>query len=101
MATTLNNKVGVTRIKLASLLTEALSGVEVLPEKLNSNFPWLSNVRNDGCSWDGWGRNKATGLEVHIYSWDTMTECVEFGIVVEKDQDEHNEYEVLARRGGL
>lgn len=94
MATTLNNKVGTIRTKLAAMLSEQMQNVEVPPEKLNSQIPKLASIVWDCCSWDGWGIDKATKMNVHIYSWNTMSDCVKRGIIVSKiDQA----YEIMAK----
>jgi hypothetical protein len=95
MATTFQNKVGVIRTKLAALISEKLLNVEVLPEDLNSQIPMLATPQNDCCSWDGYGRDKITKMNVHIYSYNTMSECVKHDIEV--TEDDPCSFEILAK----
>ncbi len=68
---------GRTRIRLAQILSEHL-GCAVLPEDIWDNyFPaarWVDAAR--------WGANLTdrNGHAMHVYSWDTMSECVRTGI---------------------
>lgn len=78
---------GQTRRKLAELLCKT-TGLLVDPHKLQRTNP---NHRHyeDCCAWDCYATKPKTGsaqsYKVHIYSWDTMTNCVRNGIEVVKD----------------
>lgn len=82
MATTKANKVGRIRDRLADLLNEAIPTAQFEPEWLDSQIPYYATVQFDACSWYGDGTDKDTGLNAHVASWDTMRECVRYGIEV-------------------
>lgn len=85
MATTKPHRIGRTRYKLAQTLQRYLQEKLnrtwfVRPEDLNSNFARYATVQMDGCSWDGYARNTCSNRILHVYSYDTMRECVKKGI---------------------
>lgn len=69
-------KVGRTKQRLAKLLSDRL-GVTV-----NPNDMWMNrNAEMAGCArWGVWV--VIEGLNVSVYSWDTMTECLKRGFVI-------------------
>lgn len=85
MATTSPNRVGRVRERLAALLEEAIPTATFDPADLDSQIPIYANPKWDCCSWYGDGKDRETGLGVHVSSWNTMTECVRRGITVSQD----------------
>lgn len=82
-------EVGKTRIKLAKLI-EKLTGCLVEPHRILRTNPYHRKWE-DCCAWDCWAtRPGAQPQMVHIYSWDTMTECVQRGIVLVYAPDHHS-----------
>lgn len=78
--------IGRTRFKLAELLTKE-TGILVEAHDLRRTNPHHRHYE-DCCAWDCYGIKPACGsrpaYKVHIYSWDTMTDCAE-GIEIVKD----------------
>lgn len=87
---------GKTRIALAKALGEA--GYDVDPSDL---FPqrgaWRTNRRLDVCRWEATVRRRSDGLHLAVLCWDTMTECVRRGILVERDQRQSSFLNVWAK----
>jgi hypothetical protein len=87
--------------KLAQRLCEA-TGALFLPEDLRSNPPM--EIRYHGvCSWAGWGvkpnpRPGGHPVKVHAYSWYTMRECAQKGIILTHDsRDLLHDYEIFPK----
>ena len=78
MATTKQNRIGKTRKRLAALIEEAIPGISLQPEEINSQIPIYASQKWDCCSWYAFG--DLNGLTVAISSWDTMSNCVSRGI---------------------
>lgn len=87
MATTKDNKVGRTRIKLAAMLSAALSDhyrypITVEPEDLQSQIPFYAH--NDCVSWTATVAariptafpGETVGVAIHLCSWTTMGQIV-------------------------
>lgn len=70
------------RWALAALLEKEL-GITISPYDL---YPaqgwWRSSSDSMQARWDGYGTRVDNGIEVkvHVFSWDTMTKCVRWGI---------------------
>jgi hypothetical protein len=94
MATTHEGRIGKTRWKLAALLMEAIPGSYFEPHRLNSQYPAWASAQGGACSWYGDGL-LSDGRGVHVYSWDTMTDCVRYGIEIVKS--DLRDYEISVR----
>lgn len=79
----IHNKIGETRWKLADMLRE--KGIEVYAGDLESNREGQNNPFGE-IRWDAYGKHK--GKRKRVYSWDTMTELVRRGFVVDEDGHE-------------
>jgi len=74
-------KVGKTKQRMAKMLSEQL-GTTIDPNDFWANY----NAEKVGCArWGVWAI--INGESVHVYSWDTMTECVKKGFVFSKERD--------------
>ena len=69
------------RWRLAELLEDA--GYKISPYELYPAQGYHRQKRSDCYSWEGFG--ELNGVTVWFTSWDTMTECVRFGIHIEPD----------------
>lgn len=95
MAITHSTNVGRTRRRLAKLLRETIPGLEIDPEDLNSNLPVYARAEFDCASWGGYGR--IGKVQVHVYSWDTMGDCLKKGIDYFKPARTSHEFEVCRK----
>lgn len=76
-----NRPVGRIRHRLAQLLSEAIPGLVIDGCDLQPQNPAFSRPEVDCCTWDAWGViHKDYGhRRVHLYSWQSMGECVKAG----------------------
>lgn len=97
--------VGRVREKLAALLLT--EGFDVDPFDLRWADGQNSHVTEDCVRWDTYptacmrtdSPPTPPGVKVYIYSWDTMTSCARYGIVVDPDADIPWRYQVHSREG--
>lgn len=82
-------RVGRVRKKLSAMLAE--HGLLIKPEHLDSQEgPLYRNPGNDLARWFGcasWHESlrEERGWSCHLYSWDTMTDCVRHGFTLRPD----------------
>lgn len=90
---------GRTRTRLAWMLTKAVHehhpGVRLIPDHLWSNR--VPHSSGNVCCWGATAPIPGTQGVVVFYSWDTMTECVRNGIVLNLDSDNPHQIQVFAR----
>lgn len=85
-----NGNVGETRIRMAKLLEKTVPGLVVEPHELWSQIPEYSTAQWDCCSWGGDGSLNRS--PVYIASWNTMRDCLRYGIDVTVDVNGRNTY---------
>ncbi len=90
------NDAGRLRIRLAELLGEC--GITVHPDNLHRSYTF-GRADADLYAWDGAGTLKEHDdqLDCVFTSWDTMTDCCRYGIVVTQD-DGYTIREVSAKK---
>lgn len=75
-------KPGKTRAKLSELLQSQIPGLIIEPDALLPEHPAL--IKWWGVAvWTGDG--KLDGMDLHVFSWDTMTNCVRYGIETKEE----------------
>ena len=72
--------VGKTRHKLAEMICK-LTGLLVEAHQLQRTNPHHRKWE-DCCAWDCYAVRPGHPGKVHVYSWDTMQQCVKNGIVI-------------------
>jgi len=71
--------IGKIKYKLAEKLCQ-LTGWLLCAEDFSINNPMERHYR-DVCAWDIFGTVPNSKIKCHIYSWDTMADCVKYGVV--------------------
>jgi hypothetical protein len=100
MAITHSGNIGQTRIRMAKMLEKSIPGLCVEPRDLWSQIPVYATAQWDCCSWGGGGI--LDGRQVNIASWDTMTECLKYGIGCTVDplgKNTYSDIEVSSMKG--
>ena len=99
MATTSNRRIGKIRIKLARILGNSIPGFSIDPVDLSSQIPVYASRHRDCCSWFGDGTidvnvdGTIIKAPCHVYSYDTMRECLRG---IEASPDGFHEFEISA-----
>lgn len=80
------------RFKLAAMLSRIMAEQEGIPISIDCDSDmWIQQGGYRHATWDlaAWGTNfvAAGGRHFTVYSWDTMTDCVRYGITVDKRKD--------------
>jgi hypothetical protein len=92
-----SRKAGSIRKKLAAKLALMFPEYYFIPEELTMNDPYHRSRMFDGISWQIYGIHKEIERREHrIFSWDTMTECVKYELVVQESN--HSETELTANK---
>jgi hypothetical protein len=90
----MNNRIGPTRYKLAELVSRA-TGALFEAHAFEQNHP-RDRYYRDCCAWSAWGV-RAGGVAVHVYSWDSMKQCVKNGVqLVQQHGPLSEEWEICA-----
>lgn len=85
--------------KLSEVLCKT-TGALFSPYDLENSHPM--HIRYNGCCvWDAWGARPASetsgATKIHVYSWDTMTDCARYGFDMLPHRDV-NDYELVAKK---
>lgn len=79
------------RFRLAALLSKQMSEQEGIPIDIDCDRDmWIQQGGYRHVHWDlaRWGADfHASGRYFSVYSWDTMTDCVRYGLTVDKRRD--------------
>lgn len=85
------------RLKLAKMIQSKLPhGWTMRADDLYvNNLVGMARIHEDTATWDGYARSAETGARIkHMYSYDTMTDCVKYGFDIYPELD----WEILANR---
>ena len=80
-------KAGRIRHKLAKLICN-LTGCLVDPHQIERTNPY-ERLYYDVVAWSCWAQ-KPDGGHLHVFSWDTMTDCAKHGIEIVTDHRNNN-----------
>ena len=87
---------GSIKFRLVEMLCREF-GALFSPYDLSSSNPM--HIRLMGlCVWDCFGQMPNSLLKVHVYSWDTMTNCARYGFEAIRHPRDIHDYELVAKK---